>query len=88
METCQKLANYRGFHGRLLPGHPALPGGGRPRGSGTGAKLRRLALKYVEARLAPRIRRAIDKAVAKELAKVDRGDMDAIIRLNRLLLRL
>jgi hypothetical protein len=76
----------RGSDGRWLKGHGPIAGAGRPRGSG--AKLRRLALKYVEARLAPRIQKAIDEAVAKELAKVDRGDMDAIIRLNRLLLRL
>ena len=81
-------AAIRGANGRWLKGHRKIPGAGRPRGSGTGAKLRRLMLKYVEARLAPRIRQAIDKAVAKALAKVDRGDMDAIIRLNRLILRL
>ena len=87
METCQKLANYRGFHGRLLPGHPALPGGGRPRGSGTGEELRRRARRYVDTKLSPKIQAALDRFAAKLMQRADAGDIRAAKQLLDLLSR-
>ncbi len=86
-ETGPKLELWRDGRGKFVRGHPALPGGGRPRGSGTSEELRRRARAYVDAKLAPQIQAAIDRFAEKLMQRADAGDIRAAKQLLDLLSR-